>query len=407
MQYSTLPFTLAGSDEPYLIDVGTLYAQAQTLIDRRKARGRRYGLALIVTIAVLAKLAGYSRVEDLADWAKLRQQELHLLFATKRVQMPHHTSWSRILGQAVDVTELEQLAQQVVAPPTMVGEIPDRCSIEVALDGKTIRGTIPRGQTRGVHLLAADVPQRGVVLLQVAVDTKENEIVSAPVLLGQLDLTGMLITGDAMFTQRALSIQIVEGGGDYLWIVKDNQPSLRDDIELLFEEECVSAGWSAPPVDFREARSVDGGHGRIEERVLTASSMLADYSDWPYLAQVFKLEYSAIDTQTGKVTRAVRYGVTSAPTSVLNAERLLAAVRRHWGVETGLHARRDGSLQEDAMRTRTGKAPHVLATLNNLVLGIFARQGITNVAQAQRAIAYHLDRFLHHLRTADAAQAMT
>ena len=101
-------------------------------------------------------------------------------------------------------------------------------------------------------------------------------------MLGQLDLTGMLITGDAMFTQRALSIQIVEGGGDYLWIVKDNQPSLRDDIELLFEEEYVSAGWSAPAVDFTLARSVDGGHGRIEERVLTASSMLADYSDWPY-----------------------------------------------------------------------------------------------------------------------------
>lgn len=407
MQYSTLPFTLVGSDEPYLIDVGTLYVQAQTLIDRRKARGLRYPLALIVTVAILAKLAGYSRVEEVADWAKLRAQELHLLFATKRPQMPHHTSWSRILGRAVDVAELERLAQQFVAPPITVGEIPDRCSIEVALDGKTLRGTIPRGQTRGVHLLAAYVPQRGVVLLQVAVSTKENEIVSAPLLLSQVDLTGMLITADAMFTQRELSIQIVEGGGDYLWIVKDNQPSLRDDIELLFEEECVSAGWSAPPVDFTTARSLDSGHGRIEERVLTVSSMLADYSDWPYLAQVFKLEYTAIDTQSGKMTKAVRYGVTSAPERVLDAQRLLVAVRRHWGIETGLHARRDGSLQEDAMRTRTGEAPHVLATLNNLVLGLLGREGISNVAEAQRAIAYHLDRFLHQLRASDAVQATT
>ncbi len=77
--------------------------------------------------------------------------------------------------------------------------------------------------------------------------------------------------------------------------------------------------------------------------------MLADYSDWPYLAQVFKMEYTALDTQSGKVTRAVRYGVTSTPATVLDAEQLLAAVRRHWGIETGLHSRRDGSLQEDAI----------------------------------------------------------
>lgn len=213
MNYSTLPFTLVGSDEPYLLDVGTLYAQAQTLIDRRKARGRRYSLALIVTLAVLAKLAGYTHVEDVADWAKLRQQELHLLFGTKRAQMPHHTTWSRILGRAVDVAALERMVQQLLRPPRL-GEVPSRCSISVALDGKTIRGTIPRGQTRGVHLLAAYVPQQGVVLFQVAVESKENEIVAAPVLLRHLALSGMLITGDAMFTQRALSIQIVEGGGD-------------------------------------------------------------------------------------------------------------------------------------------------------------------------------------------------
>jgi predicted transposase YbfD/YdcC len=391
-----LPFTLVASDEPYLIDVGALYIQAQTLRDQRKARGRQYSLALIVTVAVLAKLAGYSRVEDVADWAKLRRHELHQLFGTKRARMPHHTSWSRILGRAVDVGELERLAQQVVAPPRSA-EVPERSTIEVALDGKTIRGSIPRGQTRGVHLLAAYLPDQGIVLLQVAVEGKENEIVTAPVLLAQLELTGMLITGDAMFTQRALSKQIVEAGGDYVWIVKDNQPTLRADIELLFDDECVSAGWSAPSVDFSSARTVEGGHGRIEERVLTVSSMLADYSDWPYLAQVFKLEYTAWDTQTGKQTSAVRYGATSAPADILPAERLLSAVRRHWGIETGLHSRRDGRLQEDAMRTRTGHAPHVLATLNNLALGLLARQGITNVAEAQRAIAYHFDRVLQRL----------
>jgi len=406
MQYSTLPFTLVTPDQPYLIDIDALYTQAHSLLDRRKARGRQYPLALIVTIAVLAKLAGYSRVEDVADWAKLRTEELHTLFATKRARMPHHTTWSRILGHAVDVVALERLVHRLLTLPSG-GEVPDRCSIEVALDGKTIRGTIPRGQTQGVHLLAAYAPKQGVVLFQLAVESKANEIVVAPLVLGQLDLTGMLVSGDAMFTQRALSTQIVEAGGDYLWQVKDNQPTLRDDIELLFEPEYVSAGWNALPVDFTTARTIERAHGRIEERVLKASSMLAEYSDWPYLAQVFKVEYTATDMVTGKVRTAVRYGVTSAPREVMSAARLLAATRGHWAIETGLHSRRDGSLEEDAMRTRTGQAPHVLAALNNLVLGLLSKQGITNVAEAQRSIAYHLDKLLHRLSAIQQATLAT
>lgn len=178
-----MPFTLLTPEQPYLIDIGMLYSQAQSLLDRRNARGRCYPLALIITVAVLAKLAGYSRGEELADWAKLRQQELHVLFATKRARMLHYTTWSRILGHAVDTSDLEHLVQHVLTPSSS-GQVPDRCSIEVALDGKTIRGTIPTGQTQGVHLLAAFAPQQGVVLFQVAVDTKANEIVAAPLVLG-------------------------------------------------------------------------------------------------------------------------------------------------------------------------------------------------------------------------------
>jgi predicted transposase YbfD/YdcC len=403
MQYSTIPFTLVDHDQAFILDVDALYAQAATLTDGRKPRGCRYSLALLLTVAVLAKLAGFVRMEDLADWAKLRRQELQQFFGTTRTSMPHHTTWSRVLGNAVDVDELDHLVQRLLAPPP-IGEVPDRCSIHVAVDGKTLRGTIPRGSTRGVHLLAAYCPDAGVVLFQVAVDSKENEIVAAPTLLKRLDLTGTLATGDAMFTQRQLSIQIVEAGGDYLWMVKDNQPTLRADIELLFAPEYVSAGWSAPPVDFTTARSITKGHGRIEERILTTSSMLAGYSDWPYLAQVFQLEYRTWCCVTGKVTVDMRYGVTSAPVTVLDAQGLLQATRRHWGMETGLHGRRDISFREDAMRTRNGQAPHVMATLNNLALSLLGRLGITNVAEAQRALNYHIDRALHGLPLRTAGQ---
>jgi predicted transposase YbfD/YdcC len=224
----------------------------------------------------------------------------------------------------------------------------------MAMDGKTLRGTIPRGSTRGVHLLAADCPDAGVVLFQVAVDSKENEIVAAPTLLKQLDLTGTLVTGDAMFTRQQLRSHIVEAGGDYLWMVKDNQPTLQADIELLFAPEYVNAGWSAPPLDFTTARSITKGHGRIEERIVTTRSMVADYSDWPYLAQVFQLEYRTWCCVSGKGTVDIRYGVTSAPVTVLEAQGSLQATRRHWGMETGLQGRRDISFREDAMRTRNG-----------------------------------------------------
>jgi len=120
--------------------------------------------------------------------------------------------------------------------------------------------------------------------LQSPVDAKANEIVMVPQVLDQLDLTGVVVSGDAMFAQRRLSRQIVEAGGDYFWWVKENQPTLLMDLELLFTDEYVCAGWSAPPVDFTTAATIEKGHGRLEQRVRTASSMLADYHDWPYVA---------------------------------------------------------------------------------------------------------------------------
>jgi hypothetical protein len=117
MQYSTIPFALVDHDQAFILDVDVLYAHAATLTDRRKPRGCRYSLALLLTVAVLAKLAGFVRMEDLADWAKLRHHELQHFFGTTRTSMPHHTTWSRVLGNAVDVDELDHLVQRLLAPP--------------------------------------------------------------------------------------------------------------------------------------------------------------------------------------------------------------------------------------------------------------------------------------------------
>jgi hypothetical protein len=197
-----------------LLDVQALSARVQTVTDRRAARGKRYLLGAILTIAVLAKLTGANQVRDVAEWASHRQRDLCALFGLTRLTMPHPTTWSRILGDAVDPDALTQAAEEVLT--RVACTVPERGSVQVVLDGKTLRGTIPAGQTQGVHLLAAYRPQDGMVLLQGEVGAKENEISTTPRVLQQLDLRGILVSRDAMFTQRDLCVQIVQQGGDYV-----------------------------------------------------------------------------------------------------------------------------------------------------------------------------------------------
>jgi hypothetical protein len=274
MDSTTWPFTLHLPDDvPFAFSLHALAAHLHTVPDRRKRRGRRYPLPVLLTLAVVAKLAGQSRVEAIADWARLRAADLVRLFGLKHATMPHPSTWSRVLGHAVDPVALEQALTTFFQTPPPAA--PPRGSIVLAVDGKTLRGTIPAGQTRGVHLVAAYLPEQGVVLAQLQVDTKENESVVVPTLLAHLDLRGMVVAGDALQTQRNLSAQVVAAGGDYLWFVKENQPTLLAQIEELFQPPPLAPGNAAPKRDFVTVRQVEKGHGRREERVLTASAMLA------------------------------------------------------------------------------------------------------------------------------------
>ena len=184
-------------------------------------------------------------------------------------------------------------------------------SVVINLDGKTLLGTIPAGQSKGVHMLAAYLPEEGWVLFQVEVSSWENEIPAAERILQQLDLRGKIVTGDALLTQRELSSQIVEAGGSYVWPVKDNQGRLKEDIEVLFAPESCVPGFSPSHKDFRTATTLDKAHGRIERRTLTASSQLKDYLDWPYAQQVFRLERRFRRLRDGKRMKQTTCGVTN------------------------------------------------------------------------------------------------
>ena len=247
----------------------------------------------------------------------------------------------------------------------MLGPEPDRWTVgygrlvQVTIDGKTLRGSIAAGQTRGTHLLAAYLPGEGVVLAQVEVDGKENEIKAAPRLLEAIDLRGKVVSGDAMLTQRDLAAQVVAAGGEYLWPVKDNQPQLHDDSATFFANE---------PESVPEAVPVEKGHGRIEQRHLRASAGLNEYLDWPYLQQVFRVDRRTEHVKRGELTHDTVYGITSLGPEQANPQQLLAMVRGHWNIENGLHYRRDETLREDWCHLRLGHAQRMMAAINNLVL---------------------------------------
>jgi predicted transposase YbfD/YdcC len=385
-KYTPISFEINLRPEGFVFDVGSLFEVLLTLHDQRDARGIRYALVTVLIFVVLAKLAGEDWLRGIAQWVAERTEGLAEFFSLARSQAPCYTTYGRILGRAVAIEEFEQVVCDFFAALPGAGH-----TVAIALDGKTLRGTIPLGQTRGVHLLAAYFPGEGLVFVQVEVASRENEIAVAPRALKMLDLQGKIVTGDALLTQRKRSIQIVEAGGDYVFPVKENQPQLLEDIQTLFAPEKCVKGFSPATKDFRSAEKVEKGHGRIEQRMLTVSGELKGYVDWPYAEQVFKLERAFKQMNTGKITHQVVYGITSLTAKQADAARLLEITRGHWGIESGLHYRRDVTLREDRSRVRTGYAPHALAVVNNLVLGLFARLGYTSAPEARRHFAAHLD----------------
>ncbi|MBI3933559.1 MAG: ISAs1 family transposase [Acidobacteria bacterium] len=393
MDYSTVARPLEGAAGGFVFSLNSLYARLGQLTDQRRRRGVRYPLAWVLLTMVVAKLAGADTPQAIADWVSERAALFRETFELKSPRMPHHNTYRRIMQRAVVPAELERVVGDFLAEVPQAG-VP----VQITLDGKTLRGTLARGETRGLHLLAAYWPEVGLVLAQVEVDPQTNELGAAPQLLKTLDLQGKIITGDALFAQRELSLLIGAAGGDYVWTVKDNQPRLRADIEQLFEPDgTLVKGFNTGPTDTRTAQTINKGHGRIETRTLTVTSQLQATSDWPYLAQVFRLERMTQLPSSGTVRCETVYGLTSLTAAEASPARLQELVRTHWQQENGLHYRRDVTFKEDATRMKTWRAAHVLAILNNLALALLVRAGYRSLPQARRHYAAHPDRALQLL----------
>lgn len=368
---------------PRLLDLDALHSRLEQLTDRRKARGKRYALPMLLLLVILAKLAGEDQPAGIADWVANRGAELRAALGLSWKRMPHESTLRRLFEWVVSPEELDQEFGQYLRSQPGVGR-----SVLISIDGKTVRGTIRWGETRGEHLLAAYLPEEGVVLMQVAAGDKDNEINAAPLLLRSIDLSGKVVMGDAIHTQRALSVQILAAKAEYLWYVKENQPTLREDIVTLFEADRQTVLGGVVESDFKTFRTVEKSHGRIESREITVSSELKGYSDWPGLEQVFRLERRRVDyrdgKRVGKQETEVVYGLTSLSRKEASPERLLSLTRSYWGIESGLHGRRDVTFREDRTRLTRGKAGRVMASINNLLISLLRLSGHTNLAAARR-----------------------
>ena len=371
--------------EGFVFNIGELMARFQQLTDSRKARGKRYSLPLLMTLIVLAKLAGEDTPKGIAEWLHLRRHQIIKAFQPERKTMPAYNTIRRTLANTVAEDEL-----QTVFRLFLVQEYGGQQSTLITLDGKTLRGTIPKGKNSGVHLLAAYLPEEGIVLMQVAVDTKENEIKVAPQVLAALNLKGRIVIGDAMFTQRKLSVQIVAQGGDYIWFVKDNQKRLREDVEQFFVPPRKAPGWHIDQLPQCIATSQNKAHGRLEKRTLTLMTDESQFIEWPAVEQVFKLDRHVVCCRTGEITEETVYGITSISHQKGTAEHMLKWTRDYWWIENGLHFRRDTTLNEDAIRMSNPNQAQVTAVMNNFIVALANKMGFSNLASVRR----HFDAYI-------------
>jgi predicted transposase YbfD/YdcC len=344
------------------------------VVDPRHRRGVRHQLAGVLGLALCAVVAGARSFTAIAEWAADADgQTLRMLGVTGAV--PSESTFRRTL-QRLDADAFDDLAGAWVQQATIPGPKERRI---IAVDGKTLRGSASGGEP-GDHLLAALDHAHGAVLGQVEAGAKTNEIPMFPVLLGRMDITGAVITADAMHAQRGHATYLTGRGAHFLLTVKRNQPGLFAQLAAL--------PWRQVPIahDARER-----GHGRAERRTLKVTAVTAGLA-FPHAAQAIQIVRRRRISGKKKWSRETVYAVTSLTATQASPAELAAIIRGHWAIEDRLHWVRDMDYDEDRSQVRTASAPRVMATLRNLAITILRLAGHASIAAALRHHARRPDR---------------
>lgn len=320
----------------------------------------------IITIALCAVIAGAESWNDIANFGQQKTDWLSK-FLDLRNGIPSHDTFNRVFARL----DPEQFRQGFLSWVQAVFEVSN--GQVIAIDGKQLRRSHDKSnRQKAIHMVSAWATANHLVLGQVKVKGKSNEITAIPVLLALLDLTGCIITIDAIGTQTEIAQQIVNQGGDYLLSVKQNQRQLYEDIQLFFK---LAQENEFARVNHTYHRTTNSGHGRIEIRhcwaIAGAESLdfLRGVANWAKLQTLVMMQF---ERHIGrKITQQTHYFITSVTN---DAQVILAAKRSHWGIENELHWVLDVAFREDDCRVRQGNAPQNLAILRHMALNLLKQE---------------------------------
>lgn len=360
--------------------------------DPRGRQGRRYELVQLLVLCLIGFCTGCQGYLSVARWARALPPERLPELGFTRSRTPCAATWLNLFR----VLDWDRVAQQFHAwteavclaarPPEAEPAAPTEAADPpwqgFGIDGKVLRGSRAAG-AETAHVVGVAAHDSGVSVRETGVGEKQGELTVAPEVLAPVLGVGRVITGDALFTQRALCQQIREGGSHYVLVVKENQPTLRAAVEAALG-----------PVTQAEARvqqrrstwTVNPGHGRIENRFLLLAAVTPAQVDWPGVAQVFFLERRRYQPARGgkeaRASREVVYGLTSLAPEEAGPATVLRLQRGHWSIENQVHWVLDTFFREDERRVRDGTVARGMAALRRAALNLLRLLGGRSVPEA-------------------------
>lgn len=347
------------------VDIGSIGSYFESLTDPRHERNRKHLLIDIIVIAVSAMVCGADGPTAIHRWATH-----HLDWLKEFLRLPNGVPSRDCIRRtlmALKPQAFQECFQDWIANATRLVE--DGPARLIAIDGKTCRRSHHRSKELGpLHIVSAWAAEDGIALGQVATEQKSNEITAIPELLEQLDLANTIVTIDAMGCQKEIARQIVDGGGDFVLSVKDNQPKLYEAIKDYFDEHLAR---DLEDLQYRSHETQDKSHGRIDERAYYLTKIPANFplqKEWPWVKAI---GYSLRLTRhaDGSETSETRYYIASR---YLSGKRFSEAVRQHWSIEA-MHWVLDVTFREDESRTRERTLADNLSWLRRFAITLLKR----------------------------------